>query len=239
MFDLKMGSRGLQVSKLQRALNDELGAGLTVDGDFGRLTKQAVWDFQGLNWLVQDGVAGRCTQNALYGDETYDPIVNLLRFIPQPTTTTCWAASTAMLTKTNVPAVIARTPPDLVASNGGLLNFSESTEAFDAGNRFAQSQGISMISALSSLGLGFIRSALAQGPLMFDMLWEPGKYIDGTGSPGHMLVVSRIRGDDDPSGMGTTIYVLDPWAPNVGKIAPFNYFKWINEVSTRTYRVFQ
>lgn len=54
---LRNGSRGGQVSALQRRLN-ELGASLTVDGDFGGRTEAAVRAFQQANRLGVDGVVG-------------------------------------------------------------------------------------------------------------------------------------------------------------------------------------
>ena len=73
---LLIGSQGPQVVALQRALNDALPAwpALTPDGVYGGLTFDAVMEFQLENWLVMDGIAGPCTQNALYKTEAYDPI---------------------------------------------------------------------------------------------------------------------------------------------------------------------
>ena len=182
---LLMGSQGSEVVALQRALNDALPSwpALTPDGICGSLTFDAVMEFQHESWLVIDGIAGPCTQNALYKTEAYELILNS-PLIPLPTQTTCWAASTAMITNANVPAVIARTPADLLLADGSLANESQTGDAFTNATRFAQANNIRLVSAASSLTLGFIRTALADGPLMFDMLWEPGKYIAGTGSPG-------------------------------------------------------
>jgi len=74
---------------------------------------------------------------------------------------------------------------------------------------------------------------------MFDMLWDAQGYVQSIGSPGHMIVVIGMRGDDDPSGKGTTLRIHDPWKPNQGKRYSVGYFSWIQEVPTRTYRVFQ
>ena len=57
---LKRGSKGNEVKKLQKRLN-ELGYGLTVDGDFGANTENAVKDFQNKNGLSVDGVVGSKT----------------------------------------------------------------------------------------------------------------------------------------------------------------------------------
>ena len=83
-----------------------------------------------------------------------------------------------------------------------------------------------------------LRSALGYGPLMFDMLWDVGEYTAGRASPGHMIVVVGIRGDDDESGIGTTLRIHDPWPPLKGDRYSVGYLRWMQEVPTRTYRVF-
>ena len=45
--------------------------------------------------------------------------------------------------------------------------------------------------------LSSLRSALKRGPLMFDMLWNVNEYLAGSGSPGHMICVIGIRGDNE------------------------------------------
>jgi hypothetical protein len=241
MSILRMGSMGPAVRQLQQALNgvSTPSPGLKVDGAFGSNTRAAVFDFQDENWLVEDGVAGPCTQNALYGAEAYDPILWDPNFLAQPTNTTCWAASTAMLTGTSVPVVRGRTPADLIASDGGLKNFSDTDDAFTGARRYAQANGLRLVGAAMSPNLAFVRAVLNHGPLMLDMLWESGKYVAGTGSPGHMILVVGIRGDDDPSGVGTTLRIFDPWPPTQGDQYSVNFFKWMNEVSTRTYHMYQ
>ena len=239
MRTLTKGSSGPDVVTLQTALNGAVNAGLKVDGLYGFDTAAAVYQFQDANWLVEDGAAGPCTQNALFGGETYDPILWNPNFIPQPTRQTCWAASTAMMTNTSVPVVQARTPPDLISSDGSLLNFSNTDDAFTNGQRFARANGITLISAAASVTPGYFRLALGRGPVMLDMLWNARDYVEGQGSPGHMILVVGMRGDDDSSGRGTTLRIFDPWPPNVGDQNSVGFFKWINEVSTRTYQMFQ
>ena len=187
---------------------------------------------------MEDGVAGPATQHALFATETYQPILHVVPFVPQPTNTTCWAASTAMITNSNVPNVIARTPPDLIASDGGLQNFSNTNDAVTGGRRFAQAHGLRMHAPMS-WSVAALRSNMVRAPLMFDMLWDAQGYVQSIGSPGHMIVVIGMRGDDDPSGKGTTLRIHDPWKPNQGKRYSVGYFSWIQEVPTRTYRVFQ
>ena len=63
---LRWGSRGGAVQDLQAALNDQ-GAGLSVDGVFGKRTHSAVKDFQSSRGLQVDGVVGSETRGALNG----------------------------------------------------------------------------------------------------------------------------------------------------------------------------
>lgn len=61
---MTIGSRGLRVEQLQRALNAR-GESLWVDGAYGRATKAAVRRFQVRNYLSADGIAGPRTLAAL------------------------------------------------------------------------------------------------------------------------------------------------------------------------------
>jgi peptidoglycan hydrolase-like protein with peptidoglycan-binding domain len=124
---LRLGMKDNNVIALQKKLNIRLRGiqKLETDGKFGENTRRAVLHFQRSEWLVEDGEVGPCTWNAVMGTEAYLPILYQIPFIPQPTPTTCWAASTAMVTRSSVYAVIARTPPDLILPAGDLRNFSE------------------------------------------------------------------------------------------------------------------
>ena len=85
VFNLRRGSKGADVTKLQTALNDlgyDCGA---ADGIFGAATEKAVRAFQADNGLVVDGIAGRDTQAALYAtdSETQPTYTVTLRNVPQ------------------------------------------------------------------------------------------------------------------------------------------------------------
>lgn len=67
--NLKIGSKGLQVERLQKCLNALFSAGLKVDGHFGTATRRAVVNFQSASGLVADGV---------YGSHSYSIIRNLV-----------------------------------------------------------------------------------------------------------------------------------------------------------------
>ena len=62
---VKYGSSGEAVKKLQTLLNQKMNAGLTVDGQFGAATRDAVRSFQSQNGLTVDGIAGPATWKAL------------------------------------------------------------------------------------------------------------------------------------------------------------------------------
>ena len=63
--NLKLGSTGTAVTRLQQALK-ELLYDVTVTGTYDAETKAAVIKFQKLNGLTADGIAGKATQTRLY-----------------------------------------------------------------------------------------------------------------------------------------------------------------------------
>lgn len=63
---LKVGSRGSEVTRLQKALNDHGYPAGTADGIYGPKTRNAVINFQKAYNLSVDGIAGPETQGRLY-----------------------------------------------------------------------------------------------------------------------------------------------------------------------------
>lgn len=237
---VRRGSRGPDVVHLQQQLNARLNPSprLTPDGIFGGLTDTAVRRFQTDCWLIVDGIVGQATWAAVDRTETLGPILHNVPMIAQPTDTTCWAAATAMMKRSNVPAVIAATPSDLIAPSGGLRNYSGASDFRAGTQRYADAHALSWLPP-TSWPPSALAAMLASGPLMFDMLWRSTEYARGNGSPGHMIVVVGIRGDGDPTGKGTTLRLHDPWPPNRGARTSVNFFRWMQEVPTRTYRIFR
>jgi Putative peptidoglycan binding domain/Papain-like cysteine protease AvrRpt2 len=237
---LRNGARGVDVAALQVQLNlgSSPGPNLRVDGSFGRLTQAAVADFQRRANLASDGVVGPQTHAALASRTTLSVASHAVQHIAQPTRTTCWAASTAMMTRTNVAAVHARTPANMIASDGGLANSSESDQAVVTGSRFGGVHGL-YCHAPMSWSVGGLVNALRRSPLMLDMLWNATDYVQGQGSPGHMIVVSAVVSNNAPDGKHTHLLVLDPWPPHRGKVSWVEYQHWTTELPTRTYRVFE
>lgn len=66
---LRKGKKGDAVKLLQTRLNDKAGAGLLVDGDFGKKTDTAVKAFQAERSLVVDGIVGDKTWDALLAEK--------------------------------------------------------------------------------------------------------------------------------------------------------------------------
>jgi D-alanyl-D-alanine carboxypeptidase (penicillin-binding protein 5/6) len=62
---LRVGANGELVEALQRTLNAQINAGLSVDGDFGPATEQAVRNFQQTKQLDTNGVVDAPTWRAL------------------------------------------------------------------------------------------------------------------------------------------------------------------------------
>lgn len=236
---IRNGSRGFDVAVVQVQLNAKVSPspGLKVDGAFGPNTQAAVISFQRTAGLSPDGIVGPQTHAALAQGLTLSTANHNVTHIAQPTPTTCWAASTAMMTRSTVAAVRAKTPADMIAPDGGLRNSSGSDQAVVTGTRYGNIHGL-RCHAPMSWSVSALVNALRQSPLMLDMLWNSSEYAQGSGSPGHMVVISAVVSDNNPSGAGTHLLVLDPWPPGVGKISWAEYRTWINEVPTRTYRVF-
>jgi len=237
---LHQGSTGFDVAVMQLQLNLKNTAArpLRVDSGFGPLTRAALVAFQSRNGLAADGIAGPRTHAALAQGLNISAVHHAMTHIAQPTDTTCWAASTAMMTRSTVSAVQAKTPADMVGSSGGLRNSSGSDQAIVTGSRYGAIHGLCCHAPMSWSVPGLI-AALRRSPLMLDMLWDAKEYTAGHGSPGHMVVVSAVVSDNNPAGAGTYLFVLDPWPPHRGKVSWVEYGQWMREVPTRTYRVFE
>lgn len=237
---LRRGSRGLEVAKVQVGL-DIWGVpaeDLVVDGIFGPRTEEAVIAFQRKSHLRPDGVVGSDTQAALAKVAVLTSTVHRLQQLAQPTQTTCWATSTAMMISAPIAAVRARTPPDMIGDDGGLLNSSESDQGIVSGTRYGALFSLRCYAPMSWT-VGSLLNRLRRGPLMFDTLWNATEYVKGHASPGHMIVAVGYITDGKPDGSGTYLLIHDPWPPLVGKKYWVEFSDWIAEVPTRTYRVFE
>lgn len=236
----RRGSRGPYVKDIQLALNEKVkpSPGLVPDGIFGGLTDAAVRAFQRMEKLGIDGIVGPITIGVLMmTKQTYIPIFHNLPFIPQPNKVTCWAAATAMMKRSTVQAVIAKTPADMIGSSGGLKSHSKGQDHVTGNRAYARVHGFRYHAPQSHSVAGF-RNILRTSPIMLMMLWRPGTFAQGLGSPGHMVVVVGMSGDDDPTGKGTILTIYDPWKPNVGNRERVTYFKKANDTPLFTYGMF-
>lgn len=239
MSNLRIGSSGQTVRDLQTALNLALfpSPNLTVDGNFGTQTDQALRRFQTGRHIASDGIAGPITQTVLRGGRRAAPTIHHVRLIPQPTPQTCWAAATAMLKGSTPAQIIAATPADLVTGTGGTANFSESADNVTGNQRFARVHGLQYHAPQSWSVSGFV-DLIQRGPAMLSMLWNVGDYTAGRGSSGHRVVVFGIDTDGDQTGAGTLVHFRDPWAPNVGKTVQDSYLNLVTATPCFTYGVF-
>ena len=228
---LRTGSRGVFVEELQRLLNKKLPhrTPLEPDGIFGSLTRQAVIAYQRAQWLTPDGVVGPCTWSALKDWETIH-IDWPVRLIPQPTEDTCWAAATGMLLNRGGPV---RAPAGMDV-DGGLLNDSGTNDAANM-TRFARAFNLTLVHGQSWTVAGFAQLMRARGPLMLNILWNDRAYASGRDSPGHMVVVSGMRGVEMPN--AATLRVHDPAPVGRGTIDAVIYGPYMRRYPTSTYQI--
>jgi hypothetical protein len=231
---LRPGSRGAPVTDLQNKLNRALSPSpnLKPDGIFGAQTGQAVRRYQTANWLVVDGVVGRCTWAAVDGTEQYTVLHDVM-LVPQQDPSACWLAATSMLLRQSIPR--SSVPASLLASDGGLLNDSELNDAANT-QAYARHFNLRMQYPQTWTATG-LANVLRMGPVATHILWNLSGYTRGTGSSGHFAVIAGIRGDG--TNAGTTLRIYDPWPPGRGNVASFGYAKLIAGTPGLTYQLFQ
>jgi hypothetical protein len=230
---LQQGSVGPAVSELQRLLNGKEGPipPLPVNGSFDARTRSVVIDYQSDQWLVQDGIVGKCTWNALQDTEEYNILDEPAMMIPQPTPNTCWAASTAMLKDQ---CVLARGPFDL-DNNGGLVNDSDLTTPENT-TKFARYHHLHLLPPMSWTARGLAGLMRSHGRLMVDLLWNAASYASGRGSSGHMVILAGIRGDGTES--GTTVLIYNPLPVGRGTVESINYMRLMRSYPAFTYQIY-
>ena len=230
---VRIGSTGPFVEELQRLLNTRLSPSpnLDPDGQFGSHTRSTVLRFQAQNWLVEDGEAGDATFNVLRNMEAYADL-HRIHLVMQPTRTSCWAASTAMLLGQPHPV---DAPDFMKFPDGSLRNDSE------LDNPLITTQYAAHFHLRIFPPMSWQPSALAgilhAGAVMVNVLWNSASYAGGHGSSGHMVVFAGIRGDG--SADATTIRVYDPWPPGSGAIYSVSYGRLMRNVPAATYQLYQ
>jgi Papain-like cysteine protease AvrRpt2/Putative peptidoglycan binding domain len=237
---LRPGSSGPFVRDMQLALNSRLNPSpnLIVNGLMTPQTQAAVRAFQRANWLEEDGIAGPCTLDAIYNTESLPPILHNVPYFSQPTSTTCWAAATAMLKNSSVGLIRIGTPANLLNAQGALINESERGQRLAIHTAFARVHGLTY-QAPQSWPVASLMAILQRGPLMMELLWQPGSFRQGTGSPGHYVVIVGARGSHSGDGSSTTLRIYDPLPVNQGGgIYSATYSAMLRRVPLATYGIF-
>lgn len=233
---LRKGSKGKSVSDLQSLLNRKLSPSpnLKADGDFGQKTHKAVVQFQYNNWLVPDGIVGSCTWNCINGNEKY-AVLHPVGLVPQPNAFTCWAAATAMLLGQPTPVVLPDSLKKLLDSEGGLLNDSELNNPVNV-IEYCNYFKLKRHDGQSYLPDGLF-DLLKRKPIMVNWLLDVDSYRRGVGSRGHMVVITGIRGNGDPS--ATTIRINDPEPVGSGSVRSYNYAEIMRNNPAFSYHFYQ
>ncbi len=233
------GSTGQQVRDLQTALNARLmpPPRLQITGIYDGPTQLTVRNFQRANWLEDDGLAGECTLNAVFGRETGLPILHNVPYLRQPTATTCWAAAAAMLKNVSIDSIRQATPPELLLGDGSLNNESGNGGATALHRRFASIHNLTYHQPLCWTNTAIV-NFVRRGPFMMEALWSLSGFTSGQGSNGHYVVVIGARGDFS-SATATTLRIYDPETPaNGGGMYSMSYAALLRRVPLATYAIF-
>ena len=236
---VRSGSSGQSVRDLQMALNNRLNPSpnLIVNGLFTPQTERAVLAFQRSNWLETDGIAGPCTHDALYGTEAAPIILHNVPYFTQPTPTTCWAAATAMLTRQSIQAIRMTTPQRLLTDDGALINESERGQRLEVHQTFAQLHRL-RYQPPQSWPVAALTGLLQAGPIMLELLHNPGSFQRGMGSSGHYVVIVGTRGSHSPDGRTTTLRIYDPYDCDSEGIYSVLYASMLRRVPLATFGMF-
>ncbi len=232
---LHIGSSGPVVSRLQTALNAKLvpSPRLPVTGQYDGRTEQAVRAFQRQAWLEIDGYAGLCTRNALFDTEAFTPVLHNVAYLSQPTATTCWAASAAMMKGTTVQAIRSATPSILLNLSGALINGSEAGASGNEHREFGRIHGLQLHPPRCWLTSAVV-NMVSRGPVMLQFLWNLQTYAAGSGSDGHWVVLIGVRGTRNESTRETTFRIYDP----LNGIYSANYGAMMRRIPLATYALF-
>ncbi len=236
---VRSGSSGQSVRELQIALNNRLNPSpnLIINGLFTPQTERAVLAFQRSNWLEMDGIAGPCTLDALYGTEAAPIILHNVPYLSQPTPTTCWAAATAMLTRLSIEAVRMSTLQRLLTADGSLINESERGQRLEVHQTFARLHRLHYHPP-QSWPVSTLIGLLRRGPIMLELLHNPGSFQRGAGSSGHYVVIVGARGSHDADGTTTTLRIYDPDDSDAEGIYSVIYSSMLRRVPLATFGMF-
>jgi hypothetical protein len=219
-FFLRTGSTGQRVRELQELLNTKLvpTPGIAVTGTFDAETLSAVKVFQQREWLIPDGFVETTTWSALKDAEAFRKILFPVTLIPQENEEQCWAACTAMITRSSLAEVTGRTPEEL-ADERGLRNFSmanEDTLRVES-DEFCYLHGLIARVLTQNLSPAGLMEILSEGPAMLELAQARSRRSREAFNS-HWVVIAGIRGDNHSTGDGTVVRIYDPEPVNEGKV---------------------
>jgi hypothetical protein len=219
-FTLRSGSTGHRVRELQEMLNSKIipSPGISVTGTFDTGTLSAVKIFQEREWLIPDGIVETTTWNALMDAEAYRKILYPLTLIPQENEEQCWAACTAMISRSSLPEVIGRTP-EYLSDERGMRNFSMANEdtLSDLSDEFGYLHGLIAKVLTQNPSPAELWEILSEGPAMAE-LGQARSRRSREAFNSHWVVIAGMRGDNHSSGTGTLLRIYDPEPVNEGTI---------------------
>lgn len=155
------------------------------------------WDENNQQWQAIDGEQNQSIDPNAGGrsSATQISVQQSVSLVPQPTETSCWAASIAML--------VGKTPQEVVDEAGLTLTDGYGWDQIEP--------------AAKKLGLAELAPACGMPDLLASWLQNNGPlWVVEVGAPYHAVVVAGVEGDGTVDGTHVTVY--NPWPPNSGAI---------------------
>ena len=201
MQNLSSGSRGHEVTFLQRLLN-RAGADpyLTEDGIFGPRTQAAVIAFQRANGVQPPNGAVAPTTWQRFGPIT-ERMHNIVGY-SQPTGMTCWSAAATMMTGTNASVGGGGAA---IGATGGLRPQADNVETF------VRSLHWRLINNASQPPISEVIAAVMRGPV----------WVVFVGRTAHAVVISGVLHGSQRDSSDTVFRIHDPWPPNARRTSVY------------------
>ena len=214
-----------------------------IDGKFGPHTKNSVMTYQKDFGLSVDGIVGPQTWGSLCEQVSLLPttfpsksdassttdssqcdpntscpkinvIYNDVELVPQSTSDSCWAATTATIVGFDEKVCIADS--EIAKALNYWKEYQQGLPASKAESVFAK-WGLVPEPPQSYTVDGFASLLSTYGPL----------WIATAEPSGHVRVVTGIMGDGTPE--GTILYISDPWPPGVGSSYTETYQEFVDK----------
>lgn len=173
------------------------GAQMSEDGNYWWDEQNNQWQLANASPAPADGSSSSSSSGGAGASQGETPVAvhQSVSLVPQPTDSSCWAASIAML--------LGKTPEEVVSEAGMSL---------DEGYGWDQIEP-----AAKKLGLAELAPACGMPSLLAGWLQDNGPlWVVEVGAPYHAVVVGGVEGDGTVD--GTHVIVYNPWPPNSGAI---------------------